>query len=296
MAEEAVINLYPLAVMSVADHYTRDTVQTKRKRVYGGLFGIQEGREVHVLQAFAISQSEEAKSTMGLNLDAFEADMKLFEEVYPKYECLGWYSTGGQPDDDDLKKNNLFMKYNERPLYFLMDPEHDDEKQKEGLPIQIFYEEVQLRDGKTTNEFVSNAYKISSDEAERLTAVHCAKVGGTGESEASAVTAHYTNLVKASTMLASRIKTISQYLEDTNSGKIPKDHKTLRAIKGLCSRLPTMESQEFKEDFLNEYNDAMLVTYLSSITKSAGMLNDVVNKFNKANPGRGKYGAGHPRW
>jgi len=33
-------------------------------------------------------------------------------------------------------------------------------------------------------------------------------------------------------------------------GKVKSDHNILRAIKSVCNRLPTMNSAQFKEDFL----------------------------------------------
>jgi len=55
----------------------------------------------------------------------------------------------------------------------------------------------------------------------------------------------------------------------------------------MCHRLPTMDSEQFTEDFLGEYNDALLVTYLSTITKGTHMIGDVVDKFNSTFAGSG---------
>lgn len=38
------IVVHPLVVMSIADHYTRENVQSGRERVIGTLFGTQNGR------------------------------------------------------------------------------------------------------------------------------------------------------------------------------------------------------------------------------------------------------------
>lgn len=296
MSEQDAVALHPLVVMSIADHYTREKVQTGRTAVFGAIFGTQTGRSVNIIECFEIAPSQEANAEqMGMQLDAFESDMKLFEEVYPTYECLGWYSTG-KIDDECLKQHSLFIKYNERPLFVLMTPE-DAKDDARDMPIKIYFEETQLRDGNTVNEFVPTPYDITADEAERVTAVHCAKVV-TGDDSGSAVVPQYATMDKATTMLKTRVSLIHKYLQDTKQGKIPTDHKILRDIKALCNRLPVMDSPEFKQEFLNEYNDALLVAYLSTITKGTGIANSVVSKFKKTNPGHpgraGKHRMAHP--
>lgn len=284
MSEDDAVNLHPLVVMSIADHYTREKIQFKRDRVFGAIFGTQTGREVNILECFGIAYAEDKKETLGMQLEGFEADMKLFEEVYPNYECLGWYTTG-EVDDECMQRHSLFTKYNERPLFVVMNPKEAKDDTRE-MPIKVFFEETQLREGVTTNEFVPTPYEIKADEAERVTAVYCAKVV-TGDDSVSAVVPQYSNLDKASTALKSRVHMISQYLKDTNDGKIPRNHKVLRGIKALCNRLPVTDSDEFKQEYLNEYNDALLVAYLSTITKGTGIANGVVSKFKKASPGAG---------
>ena len=60
---------------------------------------------------------------------------------------------------------------------------------------------------------------------------------------------------------------------------------------------PVLFSTEFQEEFFREYNDAMLVTYLASITKGANAVNLVVDKFltlEHGNGGKKRRGGGPP--
>jgi hypothetical protein len=94
----------------------------------------------------------------------------------------------------------------------------------------------------------------------------------------------------------------------------------LRDIKALVNRLPTMDSPEFKADFLHvihhqsvihlccsfcpnlivvsflliiqEYNDALLIAYLTTITKGSNMINDVMDKFNLTHASSRRGGGG----
>lgn len=274
------IKVHPLVVMSIADHFTRDSIQVKKDRVIGTLFGTQTGREVDVLESFEIAWKVDAAGNVEINQQAFEDDMKLFKLAYATYECLGWYSTGDKPRPKDIELHQLMTKYNERPLYLMLDPKAKAER---DLPVAVYIEEVHVDKGTTTNALVKTAFEIATDEAERITAVHCAKVAGRNDqASSSALLPHFSTLSKAIGQLNSRVTVLHRFLQDVQTGKIKPDQKILREIKGMCHRLPTMDSEDFTDDFLAEYNDALLVTYLSTITKGTHMIGDVVEKFNTA--------------
>jgi hypothetical protein len=64
-------------------------------------------------------------------------------------------------------------KYNERPLYLLMDPTSNNGK---TLPLTLYEERTHVVGDHTTSEFVRAEYTVQADEAERITVTHCAKV------------------------------------------------------------------------------------------------------------------------
>jgi len=270
------IRIHPLVVLHIADHFTREFQQKQKTRVLGALMGEQVGRVVNVIDAFEIAFKVNTDNSVQIEQKAFENDLKLFKEAFPKYECLGWYSTGNKIEPTDTGIHRTMMQYNERPLFLLFDPKADARE----LPVSIYVELVHIIGDKTTNEFVATTFKIESEEAERVTAVHCAKVI-TNVETGSVVTPHYSSLMKAIATLNSRVTILHTFLRDVASGKFEAyDHKLLRSIKGLCNRLPTMDSDEFKQDLLSEYNDALLVTYLASVTKSTALVNELIEKFN----------------
>jgi len=278
------VKVHPLVVMSVADHYTRDLMQVKKDRVIGTLFGMQLGRDVDVLESFEIAWKLDADGNIQIEQNAFEEDQKLFKSAYPTYECLGWYSTGDKPRPKDLDLHQLMTKYNERPLYLMLDPKAKSDRE---LPVSVYIEEVHVDKGTTTNALVKTKFEIQADEAERITAVHCAKVVvGGGDQAGSVLLPHFVTLSKAIGQLNSRVSVLHKFLSDVQSGKQKPDQKILREIKGLCNRLPTMDSPQFTDDFLGEYNDALLVAYLSTLTKGTHMMGDVVEKFNSTFGGR----------
>jgi COP9 signalosome complex subunit 6 len=176
------------------------------------------------------------------------------------------------------------------------------------LPLVVYEETIHVVNDKTTSEFVPTKYVVQADEAERITVTFCAKVVNQEES-GSAVIAHYTTMIKSVQSLRDRIAVLHQFLCDVRSGKVDinknGDQQILREIKGLCLRLPVMNQDKFRSDLLavsrtphsialpdanlpltlpllcglQEYNDALLVTYLSSMTKGTQLLSDVQEKF-----------------
>jgi len=275
-----------LVVMSLADHYTREKLQNKKDRAVGLLFGKQKGRVVTVFESFELADLAPA------TLAEFEkTELEIFKQIYPDYECVGWYSTGDKIRDGDHKAHQSLTKTveeekegssdwrSERPMLVLLDPAPKDDQR--DLPLQVFEEAVRIVGDKRTTDFVKSSFRLTSDEAERVTVVHCARVitGDEGK-EQSAVTTPYTTLKKAITSLNERLRILLRFLEDVQKGKVKADQKTLRRIKALCQRLPTMDTQSFRDDFFSEYNDALLVTYLASVTKSQSQLSTLVENFN----------------
>jgi len=281
------IRVHPLVVLHIADHFTRTSQQTNNQRVLGALMGSQTGRVVNIVDAFDIAYDfNDKEKTVDLKdnksfveaLKIFDDDKTLFKATFPHYEVLGWYTTAAAVEPIHAAIHKQMKQFNERPLFFLIDQKIDSKAR--DLPCTMFTEVVSVSGDKVNAEFVPSPFKIESEEAERVTAVHCAKVISQVDTNTSTVTPHYSTLQQAVTTLNQRLKVVHQFLKDTKEGKIKTDHAVLRQIKGMCNRLPAANALDFKESFVSEYNDALLVTYLASVTKSANIVNDVVDKFN----------------
>lgn len=58
-------------------------------------------------------------------------------------------------------------------------------------------------------------------------------------------------------------------------------------IQSLCSRLPLMSSQPFKDDFFTEHTDGILLAQLAIATKGVVKLIQVKNQASSAYVGKG---------
>lgn len=259
-------------------------------RALGLLFGTQDGRDVSILETVEIAygRNEDGSVTFRSWNDGdtdqlqIDTDMQLFTTCYPSYECLGWYCCGAL-DKNDVDIHHRIAQYNERPIFLVLSPEElkssSSLSASANLPMAIYEEAVSLVDGQPVSTFVRADAAIESDEAERITMIHCAKVINNDE-QGSTVTFHYSQLLKSVTSLVDRIKIIHRYLSDVKAGRVPADQPTLRAVKGLLNRLPTMTSPDFRSGISKEYIDGLLISMLASMTKATSEASTLSNKFN----------------
>jgi len=276
--------LHPLVIINVSDHWIRNRVQNnvENPRVVGALLGMQTGRNVEVMNSFELVYSFVEKQLI-IDPVYLAKKQEQFKKVFPTYDFLGWYSTGDsvQTSDMDVHRSATIAEFNESPLYMILDAVACGRKTTKELPITVYESELHMIEDKPTSLFVKVPYKIETGEAERIAVDHVARIMPSGTSaEGSLLSAHLLGVHNAVQMLAMRIKILLQFLEATKSGKVPRDHGLLRRIASLCNQLPAVDTQVFKQDFINEYNDALLIAYLASMTKGTSATNELIDKFN----------------
>jgi len=277
------IALHPLILINISDHYTRARVEGRLSsddsRVIGVLFGQQNGRKIEIFNSFEIV-FDEIDGAVIIEPEYLKTKEEQLKKVFPDYDVLGWYSTGTHSRRSDLEIHNQFMEFNESPLFLLLDTVAAKVNTK-GLPITIFESELRMVNDEPTLLFAKVPYKIETGEAERISVDHVAHLSA-GGNEGSQLTAHLIGIHNAIKMLHSKIKILTEFVKLSSEGSLPFDHSLLREIAALCNLLPAIDTRSFKEDFINEYNDALLVTYLATITKGASVINDLVERYNTA--------------
>lgn len=158
-------------------------------------------------------------------------------------------------------------------------------------PFKAYEPTIELRDRKSRSVFIEVPYNVETGEAERIAVDWTARGGGSGTSLES----HLQTQRAALKMLHDRIMVLVKYVSDVVAGQAPKDHTTLRSLAALIASLPATESNAFREEFETEYEDVQLTAFLSSLTKSANILNDLVDKHLVVTSGNGERGPSGPR-
>jgi len=267
------ISLHPLVIINISDHYTREKVLKDDVRVFGILIGSQKGRKVEIFNSFAFLLTLEH----AIDVEYLSTKIDQFKTVFEDYELLGWYSTSPNIQSYDMEVHQQLMKFNESPLYLILDPIINPLSRE--LPLTLVEAGIKIENDTPILRFAKVPYKIETTDAERIAVDHVAKSNNSSD-EGSKLTSHLFNMHNAIKMLNMRIKLLVTFLHAQKSGEIPYDYSLLRRINSLTNLLPAIDGDNFTQEFLNEYNDTLLSTYLSSITKASNAINELVDKFN----------------
>mmetsp|Transcript_26622 Transcript_26622/g.81866 ORF Transcript_26622/g.81866 Transcript_26622/m.81866 type:complete len:297 (-) Transcript_26622:43-933(-) len=271
------VGLHPLAIVGVSDHFTRVKMGGGRQAsdasrpVLGLLFGQQKGLEVTVVDAIELARTDAG----GVDHEFLAQNVELYTDVYKDRELIGWYSLAKDAGAEHLALHKEFLQYNESPLLLLMDPAPDADAR--DLPVTILEAQVQVVDGAPQTLFAAVPFQLETLQAERIAMEHVAKAGpAVGE---AALDAHVDAVDASLHTLGARVRVLRDHLKAVDAGEIPPDHGLLRQLGQLCDQLPAFGGDETLDDaFLRDYNDALLASYLATVTKHAAAVNDLSDK------------------
>ncbi|KAF7340003.1 COP9 signalosome complex subunit 6 [Mycena venus] len=306
------LSLHPLPILNISEHLTRLKLQTNSNSpfVLGALLGTQNGREVEIVNTFELAvepggelvdhgflvsrrdQCEPFQCHSQLSDDDPFAD----KQVFPSLEFIGWYTVAPRPTPRHIALHEQFTGYCSTPLLLILQPSitlvASSDVNAQNLPFKAYEPTIELRDRKSRSVFIEVPYNVETGEAERIAVDWTARGGGSGTSLES----HLQTQRAAVKMLHDRIMVLVKYVTDVVAGQAPKDHATLRSLSALIASLPATENNAFREEFETEYEDVQLTAFLSSLTKSANILNDLVDKhLVMTSGGNGERGPGGPR-
>ncbi|XP_032074561.1 COP9 signalosome complex subunit 6 [Thamnophis elegans] len=270
------VALHPLVILNISDHWIRMRSQEGRPvQVIGALIGCQEGRNIEVMNSFELL-SHSVEENVVIDKEYYYTKEEQFKQVFKDLEFLGWYTTGGPPDQSDIHVHKQVCEIIESPLFLKLNPmtKHTD------LPVSVFESVIDIINGEATMLFAELTYTLATEEAERIGVDHVARMTATGSGENSTVAEHLIAQHSAIKMLHSRVKLILEYVKASEAGEVPFNHEILREAYALCHCLPVLSTDKFKTDFYDQCNDVGLMTYLGTITKTCNSMNQFVNKFN----------------
>jgi COP9 signalosome complex subunit 6 len=91
-------------IINITDHFTRgytNVTDTAADRIFGVLFGVQDGLKVDIHTSFEIKY-DIVDGQVVVDAAFVEQLNTMMVAVYPTYELLGWYSTGSEVLPEDL--------------------------------------------------------------------------------------------------------------------------------------------------------------------------------------------------
>ncbi|KAI8482297.1 PREDICTED: COP9 signalosome complex subunit 6-like [Branchiostoma belcheri] len=285
-AGSVTVQLHPLVIMNVSEHWTRIRAQEgKAVQVLGALLGKQSGRNLEICNSFEL-MFDTIDGDIIIDRDYFSTKEEQFRQVFKELDFLGWYTTGGDPSEADRKVHRQVCEINESPILLKLNPmaRHTD------LPVSIYESVIDLVKGEATMLFVELQYTLATEEAERIGVDHVARMSNADTSDSSTVAEHLVAQHSAIKMLHCRVKIILEYIKDVQRGAVPRNHEIMREAYSLCHRLPVLDTPNFTGDFYNQCNDVSLMAYLGAITKGCNTINQFINKFSLLydRPGMGR--------
>ncbi|KAG7450211.1 COP9 signalosome subunit 6 [Guyanagaster necrorhizus] len=270
------ISLHPLPILNVSEHLTRRKLQTNTSTpfILGALLGTQNGRDVEIVNTFELAVEEDG-ATVDHSFLVSRRDQ--YKQVFPSLEFIGWYTVAPRPSSRHIALHSQFTGYCSTPLLLLLQSSNNVSTGSDGnqtLPFKAYEPTIEIRDRLSRPVFVEASYNVETGEAERIAVDWTARGGGSGTSLES----HLQTQRAAVKMLHDRIVILVHYVTKALAGKTPKDQAILRSISALVASLPATENKAFREEFDTEYEDVQITAFLSSLTKSTSILNDLVDK------------------
>ncbi|KAL6299030.1 COP9 signalosome subunit 6 [Sparassis latifolia] len=286
--------LHPLPILNISEHLTRRKLQTKSNEpfVLGALLGTQNGREVEIVNTFELAVEND-----GITVDQgfFVARREQYKQVFPSLEFIGWYTVATRPTPQHIALHEQFTAYSSTPLLLILQPSTvfaaSADLTAQPLPLKAYEPTVEIRNRTSRSVFVEAPFTVETGEAERIAVDWTAKGGEGGTSLES----HLHAQRAAVKMLNDRIVLLVKYVADAIAGAEVTDHAALRALSALVASLPASASRGFREEFDTEYEDVQLTAYLATLTKSASILNDFVDKHIVLTASREERGPTGPR-
>jgi len=273
--------LHPLVVISISDQFTRVRLTTpanSRVNIVGVLLGIPQNGKVEITNSFDIVATFDPASGKLVSVDeSFLRRRKdAFKAVFPDTTVVGWYKSGCCLNEDALIMARALGLTDETILAMSFDGFAAYDPETKDIPIQLFEATTK---GKIPSEQTVSlkkvSYHITTVEAEHVGVDHIAKTS-TAEGS-SQLTVHVLGMQGAMKMLYSKIDVICDYLKKVQNGEEPYDDEIMRKVGLLYDLLLAQQDPSFDQHFFDEYNDEMLLTYLSSLTEGLQTMNTMVD-------------------
>ncbi|KAF8971424.1 COP9 signalosome subunit 6 [Flammula alnicola] len=272
------LSLHPLPILNISDHWTRSKLQKNSLDpfVLGALLGTQNGRDVEIVNTFELAVVGEDNELVDHEFLVSRRDQ--YKQVFPSLEFIGWYTITPKPTARHIALHEQFTGYCSTPLLLILQPSlalvSSTDVNAQTLPFKAYEPTIELRDRKSRSVYIEVPYNVETGEAERIAVDWTARGGGSGTSLES----HLQTQRSAVKMLHERILILIKYVTDVIAGTARSDHTILRSLVALLASLPASENKHFREEFDTEYEDVQLTAFLSSLTKSTNILNDLVDK------------------
>ncbi len=270
--------VHPLVFLNISDHHTRARVLTgKTRKIVGCLFGKQTGRNLEIFNSFELDYkpSDTKPGAIEIAEHFIKKQSEMLKQLFPEFEVIGWYSTSakGEPEEADVEIHKVIQKYNENPLYMIMNGNAPPGRE---VPLNLYEGNMQIAGTQPVFTFQKVTYQIASLPAERVAVESVAKSheAAAGSSKFILAMIQPLNAIK---MLKVQL---SKLVEMINAEpKLKTDQDFLRKLNNIMSRVPLITSTLLATEERTELAEVALVNEIATMAKTVEILQDTTEKY-----------------
>jgi len=275
------VTMHPLVLLSAADHYHR-VARGTRKRVVGVLLGSTSKGIVDCTNSFAVPFEEDSKNASVFYLDHnyLETMLTMFRKVNAKERVVGFYSTGPQIRQNDLRIYDIVKRFLPSqtitpPVFCIIDIRPD----RQSLPTTGYkvVEEVSTKDGQreVKQNFAHVPCEMGAMEAEEVGVEHLLR--DINDPTVSTVASLIKGKISGLATLAEKLVECKDYLEACVRGDQKVNPEIVANLQTILNLLPNLNTEEMVRSILIKTNDMQLAIYLSALIRSVIALHDLIN-------------------
>ncbi|RNE95195.1 proteasome regulatory non-ATPase subunit 8 [Trypanosoma rangeli] len=274
------VDVHPLVLLSLVDHYARVNAKVvQKRRVAGLLLGrykrLPDGTPLlDINNSFAVPFDEDPHNSDVWFVDTNYADemFHMFRRVFPKVQVVGWYSAGPsctvQPNDM-LLHLLLADRFTANPVYCIVNTDPSNK----GVPV-LAYTTVQGREGARSLEFRNIPTYLGAEEAEEIGIEHLLR-----DLTDSTITTLSTQIQEREFSLAHLscvLQSIEDYLHDVAGGLMPISEDVLSVLQEAISLQPQIYHLKTSTEMIRHSNDQAIAMFVAAIGRCLGALYDVI--------------------
>lgn len=274
------VDVHPLVLLSLVDHYARVNTKTAQKRRVAGLLlgcykRLPGGMQLlDINNSFAVPFDEDPHNPDVWFVDTNYAEemFSMFRRVLPRLRVVGWYSAGPscavQPNDMLL---HLLVadRFAANPVYCIVNTDPNNK----GVPV-LAYTTVQGREGARSLEFRNIPTHLGAEEAEEIGIEHLLR-----DLTDSTITTLSTQIQERELSLVHLIRvlqSIEDYLCDVAEGVMPISEDVLSALQEVISLQQHIYHLKTSTEMIRHSNDQEIAMFIAAIGRCVGTLYDVI--------------------
>lgn len=272
------VEVHPLVLLSLVDHYARmNTQAVQKKRVVGLLLGRYKRdaggmQTLDINNSFAVPFDEDPHTPDVWFFDTnYAVDVfSMHQRVFPHIQIVGWYSSGPTIQPNDMLLHLLVAdRFCPNPVYCVVntDPNY------KGVPV-LAYTTVQGREGTRSLEFRNIPTHLGAEEAEKIGVEHLLRdlTDSTITTLSTQVQERELSLIH----LCGVLQQIEEYLKDVANGAMPISEDVLEVLQELVSLQPQIHLQKTSTEMIRHTNDQAISTFLAAVARCVGVLHEVI--------------------